>query len=49
MSGLKRYGWVALAILSITLMTIGLSRGEFDAVRRQANMLCTACIGLTGE
>lgn len=45
---MKRYLWVGLLAAALVLILAGLGRGEWDEVLRQANTLCTACIGLSG-
>lgn len=44
---LRRYAWVPLAVASLCLVLLGLGRGEWTVVKRHADALCTACIGLT--
>lgn len=46
---MKRFGWSVLALLAVALMVMGLSRHEWTAVKRHADALCTACIGLTAH
>jgi len=45
----KRYVWVLLALAALLLMGVGLSHGQWTVVKRHADALCTACIGLTVE
>lgn len=45
---LRRLVWLPLTVLAVVLMVVGLQRGEWEVVKRYANTLCTACIGLTG-
>jgi hypothetical protein len=43
---LWRWIWPALAVVAAVCIVLGVSRGEYEQVRRWANILCTACIGL---
>ena len=45
---MRRVIWLALTVVAVALMVVGLQRGEWEVVKRYANTLCTACIGLTG-
>jgi hypothetical protein len=44
-----RWAWAVLAMTAVGLMSWGLGRGEWTAVKRHAETLCTACIGLTAH
>ena len=44
-----RYWWLAVAAVGLVLIGVGLAAGQWQVVRRWANVLCTGCIGLTLE
>jgi len=44
---LRRYWWLLWAVVAISLIGLGLNRGEWTTVKRWADTLCTSCIGLT--
>ena len=46
---MRRLAWSLLALAGVLMVTAGLSRGEWISVKRHADTLCTACIGLTAE
>jgi hypothetical protein len=46
---MRRYWWVVLAIVGVALVAVGLSLGQWTSVKRHADALCTACVGLTTE
>ncbi len=39
--------WIILVLAGSLALGWGLSRGEYQVVKRWANTLCTSCIGLT--
>lgn len=41
--------WAALVVAGLCLVLLGLRRGEWTVVKRQADTLCTSCIGLTAN
>ena len=45
----SRYVWIVLAVAALGLMAWGLRLGQWTAVKRHADTLCTACVGLTAE
>ena len=44
---MRRFGWVLPALVGVALVCLGLAHGEWTIVKRHADALCTACIGLT--
>ena len=44
-----RHGWLVSAAVGIALIGLGLTAGQWDTVKRWADILCTGCIGLTFE
>ena len=46
---MKRFVCLFLALVAVALISVGLARGEWTTVKRHADTLCTACIGLTAR
>jgi hypothetical protein len=44
-----RHLWIILTLLGLLSLAWGLRQGQFSAVRRFADTLCTSCIGLAYE
>lgn len=44
-----RYWWLVAAAVGLVLIGVGLAAGQWQVVKRWANILCTGCIGLTLE
>ncbi len=44
-----RYWSLAAAAVGLALIGMGLATGQWQVVKRWANVLCTGCIGLTIE